>query len=441
MAKPKKINSEKRTRNYLLQIKGAAVFKGLAFVSSFVAVPITLDALGSDKYGVWVTILSVVSWVSFFDFGIGNGVRNKVSELISCGYFTLARDYISVAYVTSGFLAGISIIALVFGLEYIPWPRILDSVGFDAIDVERSIQVAIAFILLNFCVGLVNPLLGAVQESSKVGRGQLIWNLLIIFFVFVLSRFGAVSLTEMSWIYGVSIFISNIYLSIIFYKKHKELIPVLAFDSNLAKPLINIGGKFFVIQLAVLIIFTTDKLIISILYGPSNVSEYEIVFKFFSIITLTHGMISGPLWSAYTEAHHTGDFEWMRSMIRNQLKVYLVVMIASVFFVISGKFLIAAWVGPMVEVSDRLILLMAFFVLVSAWNNVFAMVVNGIGEIKPQLYTSVVAMLVNIPLSIFFAKYLNLGLSGIVLGTTCSLLLPAVVLPIQVRNTLWKKVL
>jgi Na+-driven multidrug efflux pump len=77
---------------------------------------------------------------------------------------------------------------------------------------------------------------------------------------------------------------------------------------------------------------------------------------------------------------------------------------------------------------------MGLFVMVSAWNNVYAMLVNGIGKIKPQLYTAIIAMLLNIPLALLFTKHFGLGMSGIVLATCVSLLFAAVVLPVQVHS-------
>jgi Na+-driven multidrug efflux pump len=94
--------------------------------------------------------------------------------------------------------------------------------------------------------------------------------------------------------------------------------------------------------------------------------------------------------------------------------------------------IIELWIGSDLITPSSLIIAMALFVVISAWNNVFAMIVNGAGKIRPQMYSAIIAMLINIPLSIMLAKEYSLGLSGIVAGTICSLSLAAVVLPIQV---------
>jgi O-antigen/teichoic acid export membrane protein len=202
------------------------------------------------------------------------------------------------------------------------------------------------------------------------------------------------------------------------------------------RPLLSVGLQFFTIQLAVLVIFTSDKMLITQLLGPQFVTQYEIVFKLFSVVTIAHALVTAPLWSAYTEAYHKGDFPWIRHMFRKQLVVYIGAILTSIILGLLAKPIIAIWVGPEVVVSYSLIVAIGVFVLISMWNNTYAMFVNGIGDIKTQLYTAIVAMFLNIPLSIFLVKYLGFGLSGIVMATIFSLLFAAIALPIQVRRIL-----
>ena len=50
-------------------------------------------------------------------------------------------------------------------------------------------------------------------------------------------------------------------------------------------------------------------------------------------------------------------------------------------------------------------------------NMVFSYFLNGIGKIKIQVYTSIFGFLINIPLSIFLAKNMGLGSSGVIYAT------------------------
>lgn len=75
-------------------------YKPISMFLSYIYVPVALSFLGEEKYGVWATILSVLSWISLFDVGIGNGLRNKLAEC-----FTNNDDEHSVKkYVSSAYI-------------------------------------------------------------------------------------------------------------------------------------------------------------------------------------------------------------------------------------------------------------------------------------------------------------------------------------------------
>jgi len=89
------------------------------------------------------------------------------------------------------------------------------------------------------------------------------------------------------------------------------------------------------------------------------------------------------------------------------------------------------WVGDKVHIPFLLSAFMGLYVIISTWNNIFAYFINGVGKIKLQMYCGIVAMLINIPISIFFAKNLNMGSAGVILGTCFSLSIGAYFAPMQ----------
>lgn len=425
--------SRERTRNYLRQIKGAVAYRAVAMAASFLAIPLMIGYLGQEQFGVWSTLLTVMSWVVFFDLGVGNGLRNKVAESLAINERGEAARYIASGYTLIGLIA-LVVWVIVTGTSYfIPWQAVFNTQAISEATLRTTVQIAVFFIVLNFWIGLIAALLGAVQKTSVVALGQLISNLAILGLVYVLTQTTDASISQLALVYGLSLVTANILLSLWFYRRHPELRPHPYLDKRHVRPLLHVGLQFFTIQLAVLVIFTTDKMLITQFFGPQYVTQYEVVFKLFSVITFAHSLVSAPLWSAYTDAYHRGDFTWIEGMLRKQMMIFGGIVLAVVVLSLSARPIIAVWIGRELVVSLPLIIVMGIFVLITIWNNIFAMLVNGIGKIRLQLYTAVVAMLVNIPLSIFFATYLGLGLSGIVLGTICSLLLAAVALPIQVH--------
>ena len=80
----------------------------------------------------------------------------------------------------------------------------------------------------------------------------------------------------------------------------------------------------------------------------------------------------------------------------------------------------------------------ALSVATTTWINLFNVVLNGTGKIRLQMYAWLLASLLNIPISIFFADTLGLGAIGIILGTTASLLPLVIISPLQVHKILSK---
>jgi O-antigen/teichoic acid export membrane protein len=425
--------SIERTHNYVRQIKGAVVYKGVAMAASFLAIPLMIRYLGQEQFGVWSTLLTVMSWIIFFDLGVGNGLRNKVAEALAKNDKSEAASYISSGYSLIGLIALMLWILVTTASFFVPWQIVFNTHTIPEATLRLTVQIATFFVVFNFWIGLIHSLLGAVQNTSITALGQLISNVLALLLVFVLTKTTETAISHLAFVYGISLVVSNILLTLWFYLRNPDLRPKPYLDKKHVSPLLSVGLQFFTIQLAVLVIFTTDKMLITQLFGPQFVTQYEVVFKLFSVITFAHALISAPLWSAYTDAYHRKDMIWIKKMLQKQMVIFCGVVLVVILMILLARFIIIMWVGRELEVSLSLTIAIGFFVMISTWNNIYAMFVNGIGRIKLQLYTALIAMLLNIPLALLFTKYFGFGLSGVVLATCVSLLIAAVILPFQVH--------
>jgi len=424
--------SKERTRNYLRQIKGAVVYRVVAMGASFVAIPLMIGYLGQEQFGVWSTLLTVMSWIVFFDLGIGNGLRNKVAESLAKNERLEAGCYIASGYTLIGLIALLVWVLVTAGSYFVPWQSVFNTQSIPESMLRVTIQIATFFVVLNFWVGLIAALLGAIQKTSLVALGQVISNLLVLALVYILTKTTNASISHLALIYGLSLVTANVLLSLWFYQKHPELRPRPYLDKRHVRPLLSVGLQFFTIQLAVLVIFTTDKMLITQLFGPRYVTEYEIIFKLFSVITFAHGMISAPLWSAYTDAFHRNDFVWIKYMLNKQILVFAGVVLAVASMTFLAEYLIKLWIGRDIQVPIQLVTTIGLFVLISTWNNIFGTVLGGIGKIRLGSIYTVFTALLNIPLSYYFAVVLKLGVAGVVLGSVASISISSVLSPIQV---------
>ena len=186
-------------------------------------------------------------------------------------------------------------------------------------------------------------------------------------------------------------------------------------------------------------IFATDNLIITQLFGPADVTVYNIAYKYFNYIPIVFFVILTPMWSAYTEAYIKDDIDWIRNAVNKILKVWILLSILIIVMIAAANWVYDIWLNSKIEVPLLLTILMGLFAIVSNWNNIFAYFINGVGKIRLQLYNSIFVAIINIPLSIYFAKNLGMGISGVIAATCVCVGIGAIWSPIQYTKIVNKK--
>ncbi|EZI26207.1 O-antigen export protein [Pseudomonas veronii subsp. inensis] len=433
------VSGKERSSNYISQVKKSVIYKAAAVAASFISVPIMLRYLGNEGYGIWSTLLTLMSWVVFFDLGIGNGLRNKLAESIATNTPDKARAYISSCYSWIGVISGTLCITLIIASGFVPWQKVFNTTLLDDSYLSTVVGTSIFFVLTNFWISLVNQILGSIQKSSLIVLGQLISNAGGLLAVYILYLTTSPSLLYMTISYGLSLCAGNIALSVFHFSQHKESRPSLLLSLSVIRPLLTVGLQFFGIQLAALAFFATDKIIITQVFGPESVASYDVVFKLFAIITLAHGLILAPLWSAYTDAYHRSDFEWIKAAFKRQIVIYGITSILTLVLAAMAPTIINLWTGSAVHVPEYLIGSMALYIIVATWVNMFAIFLNGVQKIRVSLLASIAAITINIPLSIYLARHTDLDVAAVSIGTTIALL-PGVLLgPYQVLKIINQK--
>ncbi|MEH6499668.1 MAG: oligosaccharide flippase family protein [Pseudoalteromonas distincta] len=426
-----------RSKNYSKQVRGAALFKVGAIICTFLSVPIMIKYLGVERFGVWSTMLTMITWVMMFDLGVGNGLKNKISESLAINKPNKATEFISTAYVFIGLISALFFCILLFSVAFVPWQKVFNTNEITEDSLRTAVLLLGSFIFFNFWISLVSQIYHGLQKSSYVIFGQFVSNLLALLFVLILYYTSEASMVRIVAAYGLALIGSNIFLSTLIFRSKKEFRPKLSyFKKSLVRPLLTLGLKFFVIQIAVIIIFMTDKIIITQLLGPAHVTSYEVVFKIFSVFTILHSLILVPVWPAYSNAYAQGDFQWIRTTLKHQILIALLLFFGAIILSWIGPQIVRLWIGVDLEINRSLYYMLVGFIIVSVWSNVFAYFVNAVNKINIQLYASIIAAIINIPMSIYFVSHLGMGLTGIVLATTLSLSIFAIAGPIQVYRIL-----
>ena len=409
--------------------------KGGSILISFFIVPITLGYVDEEIYGIWLTLSSVVAWFSFFDIGLGNGLRNRLAEAWARGDTEKARAYVSTTYAIFLliFLSLLSIFLVVS--QFIDWTKVLNTTIGKAGNLEAVVIVTFSFFCINFVLKLIYTVFLADQRPALKGLMNLIANFISLIVILVLTKTTEGSLLYLAVTIGLSPLIVLIFSNFYFFNKdYKTVRPSFKYIKwKYLNDITGLGIKFFIISISGLIIFSTDNLIITQIFSPKEVTPYNIAFKYFQLIFTVFTIISSPLRSAYTEAYTKEEMKWITQTNRKLFRAWGIMLVVSLFMLAFSKIFYGIWV-PGVEVPFILSLFMWVFVMTRSYGNIYVAFINGVGKIKLQLIAAIVGAILNIPLSYFFAKTLEFGTAGVIMASIICIGFGPILAPIQFKR-------
>ena len=415
--KLKALMSPENSRNKMLRnnILLSGIIKAVGLFTSLLVVPATLDYLDKEQYGIWMTISSILIWFSFFDVGLGNGMRNYLAQSISAGDYRKGRIYLST---TLAMLTCIAIVLIVvstvctFSLDL---NKVFNTLAVDSCQLTAALLIATVFTLIMFVVKNVGLVYVAMQRYAINDLLIVSGNVVALIIVYVITK-----TTETNLLYVVLTFTATpvvIFLlaAIPLFKKHPQLRPSLGcIDQTFARQILGKGLGFFFIQItSVLVIFGGANIFIAQALGQEAVTTYNIAYKFFNLLIIAYTIVIAPMWSAYTDASVKGDFVWIKSTLKRTLAVWCLTLVAGlVMLALSGLFY-RLWVGQSVLVPFTVSCCVFAYASLFNLNSGVTALINGVNKIHVQIITSVVfTVLYVVAVSLWGMRH---GIEGIVI--------------------------
>lgn len=394
----------------------SAFLKVAGIVCSYLLLPLSIDYLNKDIYGVWLAITNVLYYFTFFDVGLGNGMRNYLAESISTGNYEKGR-----AYLTST-LFMLSLIALAMGAVALPLaylvdlPALLHINAISGEDLRIVMIIAIVFTLIQFVVKNIGYVFIALQRYAIYDLLGVAGNALSLLAIYILTK-----TTEGNLIYAMLAFVTipvAVYLlaSIPIFRRYPQLRPRRsAIDFSLTRPIVSKGLGFFFIQItSCVVIFGSSNFIIIRLVNAGAVTVYGTAYKLFHAIAMAYLIVLSPMWSAYTDAYVKHDFDWIRKTFRRAFQMWMLTLVGGAALLLISPYVYQLWIGDRVEIPFAVSACVLLYISMYNLNNCVTYLLNGFNKIRVQIITSVVFTIVYlIAVYIFGRQY---GLVGIVLS-------------------------
>lgn len=417
-------------------IIGSLGLKGINVLISLFLVPLTIGYVTNQVYGIWITISSIIGWIALFDIGMGNGLRNKITENIAKGNYEITQKYISTTYFC--LLLIFIPLSVIFGIicKYINWSSLLNIPQNYSNDVVSTVQLVAIFFCITIILKIQNTVLTALQLSALASLFDTIGQILVLITILFVRTLTNGSLEKLALILNICPIIVYVMSFFWIYKyKYPQLKPsISSVHLSLSKDILVLGAQFFVVQISCLLIYGVTNVLISNVSSPEYVTEYNVVYKYLSLPLMAFSILVGPLWSAYTDAYVKKDYVWMRNVYNKMFKLLLCCIVGLSLLMIFYPFAFKLWLGNKVNIHLSMVICVSIYVFTTMWNTLNSSIINGIGKIKIQLYIGILGSLCTIILGYLFGK--KFGAVGVVYAVNLFNFIPVVILTIQVKKIL-----
>ena len=400
---------------------------------TLVTVRIALQHLGSSDYGTVATVTALATLFGIADFGLGNGLLNLVARGKAKGDYEGIQRSVSTAFNLLIIIAlSIAVIAWVTQ-RATSWTSLVLGAAADRPGVGLGIAFAVGAICFGMPLGVAGRVNLGFQESYRTSSWNIAGSLSTLVGVIAAIRFdGGIAAITLAIVLGPTIGAALSFADR-FGRISKGIAPHIGVISGgEAKQLSRTGGYFFIIQLAGIIAYQTDVLIVNRISGSGSVAEYSVAARLFMFIPVLLSLVLIPLWPAYTEALETRDVNWIRLTLRRTLGIGVVFnSMTSFLLLFATPSLVRLWTDGEVVVDLWLKSGFVLFVILNGAIGPLATLLNGLQMFRVQAQTAVAMAIMNVGLSAALTQ--RLGPGGAIWGTVVSQLI--VIVPVSLIVT------
>ncbi|MCR5185114.1 MAG: O-antigen ligase family protein [Bacilli bacterium] len=365
--------------------------KGVALLIGLFTIPVYSQYFNNDStYGIWLTFLSIITWVMTFDLGFGNGMKNKLIEALNKGEKEEGKRIVSSTYSFS-FVIGAIILSV--GLIVI---NLLDPVkifNFDPDSISASTvrlafcitfaTIAVEFVLKNIC-----HVFQSHQKHFLSNLLPLLANTGLLLFALI-ARFNDVSqkLLFLSIAYATITVLPYILASLIaFIGPMKEIRPSFKYSSfKKGKTIMSLGLMFFLIQMALLFLNSADQIIISSIFSSENVVEYTKYSKFFNVILSIANIYNGIMWTSACKSIASGNNHQLTKGIKSLFIFDIVICFLCLLVAFFMQPLLDVWLGEdSFTINFFIVLMLLIFTIENLFVSSTGSLLNSFQCLLPQ---------------------------------------------------------
>lgn len=391
------------------------------------SVPLTIGYLGPERYGLWMTALSLLSFVTFLDMGIFPTLLNRMAGAHARGDTAAFRAYAAAGLRIGGLLCAAGAI-LSLGAGLLPWA--------DLLNVTEPTARSEAGILVSLLMALSFGMLGAaVLDHIYAARMEIAkpkaWGTAASVAGFLLLLAGIRMEAGLPVLAALSLAPMLLYRGVLLAgiaRKAPELLTApQGTTPAVVRELMPAAVIFMGIQCAAALSSALPNLMVARSAGMAEVAEFSVVYRLFNMPLFLLAGVLPAFWPAFTAAWETGNTGRLRRWIPAVLAIttgilsaYLLMMIA------AGGWLIDLWTVGRVRPARSLLAVLGLWAVIQGAVHWLSTFLHSITDFRFELVSYGASALLLALLGGFWAK--AHGSLGVASSMAASLFLGSLVL-------------
>lgn len=438
MIKISSIKNNDRTSIVKRNALASIVVKGISILVSLALVPITINYLSPELYGVWLTLSSMVLWLNFFDIGFTLGLRNCLAEALALKDYERGRRLVSTTYISMICIFVPIGILLQFIIPFIDWCALLNVEQQYSTDICNTLHLLSIFFCLQMVSNVLTSVIAAFQKVALSTLFPVIANVIALMIIFIMTKTCPPMMLYLALVLaGLPILVIVIASAILYSGRFSTVCPSWKmFDRTAVKSLFSLGGKFFLLQIQFIVLYQTTNVLISNISGPLEVTHYNIAYRYFNVAMMFFAIIIAPLWPAYTDAFAKKEYVWMNNIYAKSMKFLFLTIALIVMMVFFSSFAYQIWLGDAVHVPPVMSIAVALYVITYCWGTFNTNLVNGVGKLQLQLLLAPFSIIVHIIMSYTLGKAMGMEALGVVISMIVVSFVYCIVFTIQIRKVI-----
>jgi O-antigen/teichoic acid export membrane protein len=404
--------------------------KAFGLALQAVAIPLVYHSLGKHRYELFILLTAALATLALTQMGAGPGLTQGIAKANAAQRPDHEASLLNAAFRLTGAaaVAGGGVILLV--IHFVA-PESVFGPAFagDRAEIRIVADACVYVLMAQMVFGVVDSALLGYQEQVYSNIGGMVANISSIgMLVFVCTHTPTVTGVILV-LYGVPALFRAVNLVFLYQRRPYLLRGLFQSCRGFYAALLNVGLAFWAIEVGAVLEQHSGSYILAHLSSTQATDLFAVVYRSLSLAGAVVGIMTQPLWPAFTDAIAHRDLDWIHrsyAKLRRALSIYS--LLVGLIMVTAGQWIFSRVLHIDTSGNYWLFCILGLYFVANLWTHLYYISMMGMDGIWKL---AGVALSENVLMLLFGLVLVPiLGATGMALAyLLASVVLPAWLLP------------